>query len=217
MPLQERPTPFRDARIFILSLEGEGAGEESCYFKAVASSDLIDQRRVRIHLVPTPTATHRSSPPEVLSRASQAIGEYDGSSLASAWIIIDVDSWKKPTLHEVCRKAKAQRVGVAMSNPCFELWLFLHYAELSPSDLTQLDALKEKKRSKDIKRRLGAQRKPASAARSDISGPMLRCAIERARALDCDMNGKSGLPTCPSTGVFRLFDELRAAGVLRAL
>jgi RloB-like protein len=39
---------------------------------------------------------------------------------------IDRDAWSEADLNEVCKKAHDLGYFVALSNPCFELWLYLH-------------------------------------------------------------------------------------------
>jgi hypothetical protein len=41
------------------------------------------------------------------------------------WCVFDVD--EHPYIREASQKAKANGVRIALSNPCFELWLLLHF------------------------------------------------------------------------------------------
>ena len=46
------------------------------------------------------------------------------------WCVFDVEAPQPhPRLIEAVRKAEDSRISVAVSNPCFELWLILHFAE----------------------------------------------------------------------------------------
>jgi hypothetical protein len=43
------------------------------------------------------------------------------------WIVTDVD--QHPNLENTLEMARANKIYVALSNPCFELWLILHFRE----------------------------------------------------------------------------------------
>jgi hypothetical protein len=48
-------------------------------------------------------------------------------SYDSVWCVFDVDD--HPQLHEAREMATVNRIDLAISNPCFELWLLLHLRE----------------------------------------------------------------------------------------
>ncbi|MFE9169895.1 RloB family protein [Streptomyces kebangsaanensis] len=48
-----------------------------------------------------------------------------GDHYHRAWCVLDVDEFAH--LNEALRLAEAENVEVALSNPCFELWLLLHH------------------------------------------------------------------------------------------
>ena len=49
--------------------------------------------------------------------------------------MIDRDSWSEAELDEVATEiAKNPQFHLALSNPCFELWLYLHLADNKPFD-----------------------------------------------------------------------------------
>jgi hypothetical protein len=86
----------------------------------VAGRDAI----IRVELVSNPK--HRSHPKEVLKRlraAAKSKGIKNGDEL---WLVIDRDAWDEADLDVVCKQAKSMGYFVALSNPCFELWLYLH-------------------------------------------------------------------------------------------
>ena len=45
------------------------------------------------------------------------------------WIVIDRDAWTETELNNVHREANERGFYVAFSNPCFELWLYLHLCD----------------------------------------------------------------------------------------
>ncbi len=50
------------------------------------------------------------------------------------WICIDADHWIRGShqreLAEVLRQCRSNGYGVAISNPCFEVWLLLHFVTI---------------------------------------------------------------------------------------
>jgi len=46
-----------------------------------------------------------------------------------AWAVVDVDDHAK--LKEAIAVAKANKIGIAISNPCFEVWLVWHFEDLT--------------------------------------------------------------------------------------
>ncbi|MGV9361971.1 RloB family protein [Amycolatopsis sp. NPDC003731] len=73
----------------------------------------------------------RGDPLKVVERANQEsengrlLGRRTGYS--SIWCVMDVDT--HANLEEAVREAKRRRYNLAISNPCFELWLVWHYAD----------------------------------------------------------------------------------------
>ncbi len=214
MPLSTRPKPHRDARLFVLALEGEESGEEYRYFEALCTAGLIDTRRLTLQLVPTPRETHGSSPRDVLERACGAINK---EPLTDVWLIVDVDTWSDKMLKAVCQQAHQRDFKMGISNPCFELWLFLHVA--SEDDLENYDAelssTTPRKRSQFTKASFRRVRRESCATREPMTATMLRQARKRAKELSADKNsGVRGWPRCPGTFVSYLIDEFERAGLL---
>jgi hypothetical protein len=91
------------------------------------------------------------------------------------WCVFDVE-WPRnhPRLHEAVNKARDNSVKLAISNPCFELWLILHH-ERHGSWLDNDDARR-------LRRRLdGAPGKGLDPAKYM---PKIHAAIKNAAALD---------------------------------
>ncbi|MFJ6775275.1 RloB family protein [Kitasatospora sp. NPDC091257] len=66
------------------------------------------------------------SPSQVVDHAvllrDQADGEYDAT-----WCVLDVDEF--PNLGQTAVEARKKNIEVAFSNPCFEVWLLLHFKD----------------------------------------------------------------------------------------
>ena len=55
-----------------------------------------------------------------------------GDQRTDYWCVFDVEAPKQHHgLNDAFQMARDNGIGVAISNPCFELWLILHYAEHS--------------------------------------------------------------------------------------
>ena len=45
----------------------------------------------------------------------------------SLWLMFDIDRWGEKNISEICRQARQKQYQLAISNPCFEVWLYLHF------------------------------------------------------------------------------------------
>ena len=109
---------------------------------------------------------------------------------------------------EALKRAKENRITVAMSNPCFDLWLLLHHMDL-PEDHGIVDG----KGVSSYMRRNGI---PFNKLRLDLGcyGPeAVRLAIERSRRLDGGPHS-AGWPQATGTQVHHLLLELCEAGIV---
>jgi len=122
--IQRKPRPlirdadsFRDDRLFIVACDDTYAPKQ--YFEFFKIS------RVRVHVVPTEDGT--SVAKSVLNR----LLAFDHEDDDELWMLLDTDHCIEGTHFSGFIKAlkDAQRKGVqvALSRPCFELWLLLHH------------------------------------------------------------------------------------------
>jgi hypothetical protein len=106
----------------VFALAMEGARTEPVYFEAFKPT----QRHVSVRMVLVPSNKDRSSPEEVLKRLKNYAKKYPPQPRDNYWIVIDRDGWDPAILDEVCAAAAIAGYEVALSNPCFEIWLWLH-------------------------------------------------------------------------------------------
>jgi hypothetical protein len=122
-----RRSGFRDARLFVIA--SEGAVTEPKYFNGIKER----WHNPRIHLeIVGRDDPGLSSPEHVLRTLDRFASEYklrDGDQL---WLVIDRDSqsWKPRTMARIARRCEQKRYFLAVSNPCFELWLLLHFEDV---------------------------------------------------------------------------------------
>lgn len=118
--------------------------------------------------------------------------------------MIDVDHRSKENIATVCKTAREQGCQIAISNPCFEFWLFLHIFDVGdlPPRLYQAEELQ---RSHDMKVALGSNydfhHRPYHAFSGEVAD-----AVRRARNKE---QGRSGLiPTFPGTDMYKVVESL---------
>jgi hypothetical protein len=192
--LLDRKVGHRDARLFVIAVEGEKT--EARYFAALEERAVVHPSRVKLHVLPA--SEGRSAPSHVLERLDGAARELRLQDFDETWLVIDRDRWTDKMLAEVATGARQREHQLAVSNPCFELWLLLHV-----SDAGEAGTCDEY-----------AGRFRAAVGGWSKTGPMperldaaaVRAAITRADALD---DGASdGWPQAIGTHVHRLVRRL---------
>jgi len=207
--LLDRRVNVRDASLFVIATEGSET--EKRYFEGVESS--------RIHVAVLATGLEGdSSPGAVLNRLEEFRNRYDLGDGDQLWLVVDVDRWGDRKLRDICRDAR-DRFAAAVSNPCFELWLYLHFfdaADLAGSEWEALVAASSGNRSRAMAAQLRARLLERDGIGYDKATltfarfrPGIDDAIARARALDVDPTERWPR-TFPGTHVYRLAEELRA-------
>lgn len=188
----ERSQQRRETRkLFVIATEGKKT--EEIYFSVFKG----DEYRKNVLIEVLPTRRGESSPKHVLKRLhkyAQRVGVREGDEL---WIVVDVDSWGTQSLNQLCLECTQSGYNVAVSNPCFELWLALHQENPRTPPIA-------KECEEEIERLLGRYDKAEYEAKRLI--PHIQLAIENARRLD-RRSGESW-PHEIGTTVYRLVAKL---------
>ena len=101
----------------------EGTKTEPNYFRSLVSFLIIDRKIANSSLVIAP---HQHTDPKgVLEDLKRHLAK--DSDFEYKWIVIDKDEVPAGDFNDVFNSAKAANIGVAYSNPCFELWFLLHF------------------------------------------------------------------------------------------
>jgi len=174
-----------EARLRVLVVCG-AEKTESAYFKGLCTS----RGKSAVNVVIMEKG--RSAPDQVVRFAElkMASGDFD-----EAWCVVDVDDFERDgaKISAADRLAGRRGIKLAVSNPCFELWLLLHHADCTShcADCRAVVSL--------LKRQLPAYDKTKLIFKP--FGGNVSKAVERARRLD-----PSGADHTvnPSTGVWRL-------------
>jgi hypothetical protein len=117
--------PFRDANIYIIVCEGEKREPEYFRFFEGLSSKL------KLHIVPSKDG--KSAPSHLIDNAIQfeeSVIQDEGDY--ELWFILDRDRWDNLIyiIHEEC--GRKHNWNIAISNPCFEVWLYYHFSDIQP-------------------------------------------------------------------------------------
>ncbi|MHB0955921.1 MAG: RloB family protein [Pirellulaceae bacterium] len=201
MPLKKRrlnrPEAHRDARLIVIACEDTHAVEQ--YFRRFRA------QKVQFRFLVTEEG--RSSPEDVLARLDKFKSEVATEEDDELWVCIDTDHWVKGShlknLTRVLQQCRQKNYRVAISNPCFELWLLLHFC----------DCATEYKGCSEVEQRLSRAAGGYCKCRCDrlkIQVQQVEDALRRARALDRDE--KDVIPMYPVTRVYRLVELLREHG-----
>ena len=110
-----------------IKLFTEGEKTEPAYFNYLnLNFGPVFMNPIKRHSGPAPT--------QVLKDVREHFKNYDIPEIDEYWIVLDVDKWTKKQKQEVenwCNECP-RRNFLAVSNPCFELWLILHFEENPP-------------------------------------------------------------------------------------
>lgn len=198
-----RAAPTRSAkRKFIIYSEGKNT--EPHYFRAVRRDllgALVDLEIIDAAGVPMTIAETACERAAALKRSRGRKSSFEEGD--QVWAVFDRD--EHPKVAEALERCRSGNVGVAFSDPCFELWLILHFDNFDrPDDRHQVQsALAGVCEGYD----------PKGAKSADFSKLTLKVkeAEERA-ARQLERREAEGRPIRrPFTTVFRLTQEMRNA------
>jgi hypothetical protein len=119
-----RQSEIKDSRRFIVLIV-EGERTEKLYFQMIESK-FFDLVKLEI-IEPSET---RSAPNHLLKSALNKKIDYERAAAKpdSFWLVSDTDDHSN--LQSIIKEAKDEGFKVAISNPCFEVWLFLHLGKI---------------------------------------------------------------------------------------
>lgn len=127
--IRERREAFRDARLIVIASEGKDT--ERIYFKALAKE--YTNPRVHVHILKrSEDEKNNSSPEHVLEQLNEYKCQYELEADDELWLVTDKDHWTEAMLSRVATECMQDvSMHMALSNPCFELWLLLHLVDVS--------------------------------------------------------------------------------------
>lgn len=213
----ERPARFRRYK-YLMLIVCEDQNTECAYFDQFRGlfNSLLPNDTVFVKAV----GTGRNSLGVVL----QAIAERDklvkvsGKKVDDVWAVFDKDDLDKmpktrKNFEQAFVKADEENIKIAYSNECFELWLLLHFINVSPTEAIPRSNLYEKLEKAVAKHNPQFVYHHGDAA---VLGEVAKHgnekqAIERAKALNHfhEQNQHTPIDSNPRTLVFSLVEQLR--------
>lgn len=196
-----------DSRLIIIAAEGEFT--EKIYFEALRKHARNSRVHIKI-LERDEENRHNSSPEYVLGQLTQYKLENPIEQDDELWLVIDKDKWTAKSIRAVAQRcAQDSSYHLALSNPCFELWLILHIIDASlESDEEKVKMLKNRKEKKNadpyLKRKLRALLGSYQESNYDADKLVLQVADAIARAEDLDKDKSARWPQGLGTHVYKL-------------
>lgn len=126
--------PHRDSRLFVIVAEGEREDKYFAHFNLSNS---------RIRVLTIQREQNASAPKHFAGRLKKAeeTGEYAPEEIDAIWFVCDTDRWGSQ-LNELNTDCDQHiNWNLAISNPCFEVWLHCHSGPIS-TDKAGCGALK---------------------------------------------------------------------------
>lgn len=197
MPRKKRPLDrysgvLRDASLIVIASEDTYAVKD--YFSRFKTR--------RVQFVVIPTEGGKSAPAEVIARLDKFKDDTATEENDQFWLCIDKDHWANSghiaNLTQVLQHCTQKKYQVAISNPCFELWLLLHFEDVEPTD---------QRTCRQIAGRVSELAAGYSKKLLPLNETMVKDAVKRAQSLD---TSESLIPLTPSTGVHRIISALQA-------
>ncbi len=209
--MRERREAFRDARLIVIASEGKDT--ERIYFMALAKE--YTNPRVHVHILERSVDEQNNSSPEhVLKQLNDYKSQYELEADDELWLVVDKDRWTEAMISRVATECSQEvAMNMALSNPCFELWLLLHIEDavsLTPKEQKQWMENCRKSKNADpylkvrLRQKIGAYHESSYDAQTLIAH--VEDAIERARALDKNPNDR--WPQTLGTRVYLLAESV---------
>ena len=190
-----RPSKWLDTiRFFVIA--SEGADTERIYFEAlqefVANQGINIRIKIEFLKRETEAVRSRSAHLDVLRQLDTYKRKFEIKPQDELWLVADRDrqSTKLHNLAAVAQQCEQKGYGLAISNPCFELWLLLHCKDVSEYSDTERQMLFENKRTESQRTALEKALSVAlngynkSKYQAMVLMDQLEIAIERAERLD---------------------------------
>jgi hypothetical protein len=196
-----RRGPTRDPLPLILVV-CEGKVTEPQYVDAFRIAQGANTVRVRVE-------SPGGDPKALVERAVELRNEADREARRArdlnlrydeVWCVFDVDQHRR--LEDARGEATRSNIQLAVSNPCFELWLLLHFSD-------QTAHLSTKQARDRLRKHLPGYDKHI---RFDDVSAGYADAMRRAQALDVRHAAACSHGANPSTGVHRLAERIREFG-----
>jgi hypothetical protein len=186
---RSKPAPHRDARLFIIATEGRKT--EKQYFS------MFGNKRCQVRVIPN--EDNKSAPAHILQQLKDFKKEFQLKDDDELWLMVDVDRWGNKHFATVAAQAGHNKFQLAVSNPCFEVWLYLHHDDLDHQSI----------KSNEMKQKLRDLLGGYNSSRLDLGkfAERIDDAVDRARALDTKRDER--WPSRTGTHVYRVVEKVK--------
>lgn len=192
-PLDREIPHQRDTSLVVIATEGTLT--EKQYFT------MFQRKSSRVQVKVLQTEEGLSAPRHVLGRLSQFRKDSDLGQGDALCLVIDKDRWPDAQLAEVAAAASKRHFVLAVSHPCFEVWLYLHHADPPPA----MRSMSSQAISQALRHLLGGYEK--TNLRTELFEPHVDDAVARAQALDEQPADR--WPNQLGTRVYRVIHAIR--------
>lgn len=203
----DRNTGIKEPSLIIIAAEGQEA--EQRYFEGIA--DKLEEQRTQLQLKVLPKrAQGNSAPQQVLNQLSDYEKEIGMDEHDELCLVIDRDrqSWTEQEIASVAQECANKQYLLALSNPCFELWLLLHNVDVNSLTDKQLEQIHNNSNGflkKEVSRVKGGYK--TSKLKIDDFWGDTEIAIERAKKLDTEPQHR--WPNQVATRVYLIVEKIR--------
>lgn len=202
-----RQTNIRDARLIIIA--AEGTNTEKQYLTALVLDERY--RNPKVHVEVLEREKDASAPEHIITLLDQFRRKYSLTGEDELWLVIDVDRWGSAKLSRIATECGQKGYLLAVSNPCFELWLLLHVADFDTYTAEKLQEFFENKKTNnrtcletELLALLGEYNK--SKLKPEHFLPHVETAVERSQKLD--INPDHSWPNQLGTRVYRVVQSI---------
>ncbi|PCK07798.1 MAG: hypothetical protein COA42_12505 [Alteromonadaceae bacterium] len=196
----------RDPSLIVIATEGHNT--ERQYFEGVKRHCGENSSRLKFKVLKNRPPEH-SAPNHVLQELDDYKKQYGLGSQDDLCMVIDRDRWSA-MLPSIAAKCADKQYMLLLSNPCFELWLLLHFSDvnaLSEHDKSRLHRNQNDYLKKTVRRAIGSYN--PSDLNIDDFWPKTSDAI--AHAIRLDINPHERWPNELGTRVYLLMQKVLAS------
>ncbi len=191
-PLKRDVDTLRDTRLFIVACDDTYAPKQ--YF------EFFQNTRVQVHIIQTVDGS--SAAEHVLDRLLVTPMKKMMSDGYCWTLIIASRNEHLASFTSTLQQARQKGINVALSKPCFELWLLLHHV-----DESHVGALRHARDTEEKLRELLGQYNKTKLKKEHFSSESIIAACERAERLDSTVTGGE-IPNGNTTRVYQLWKAI---------
>lgn len=200
-----RLSGLRDTSIIGIACEGDIT--EYRYFEEFKERYTDFPSRIHIELIKRQEASE--SAPEHVIASIDAFKKLKAGLDDEFWAVIDYDRWGEKKLSEVAQQASQKGYHVAVSRPCFETWLLLHWIKETEF---KKETWLSKMNGKDCKAIIDELRNIHGHYRKELNDAVeyierAEIAIQNARSLD--INPSDRWPQSFGSRVYQICERIK--------